>query len=226
MSKKKADDMKNRIISIFHGLFAFFVSGYHIYRDNPQYDQQATPIQHMILLTSAAYFTYDFAACVYYGLSDMALVLHHTLCIMGILSCEMTNNGTTAIILLFLAEVSNFPMHSRVILRQLKMRYTKLYELADCLYLIAYIIARGVFMTRLAFTALPVAETPITPRVALFGIWAQSIYFINEMRSILKTKVKQYKERSQKGISLNWLNENERLHELSYFKNEGKDKVF
>ena len=149
LGQRKINDLKNRVVSIVHGLFALVVSGYHIYRDNPQYDEPATKIQHIILLTSCAYFIYDFFACAIYGLCDMGLILHHTLCLLGIVACEVTNNATTAlskfnhpdIILilplvgLFLAEVSNFPMHFRVVLRTLKMRYTKLYELAECAYI-------------------------------------------------------------------------------------------
>jgi len=97
IGKRKADDLKNRVVSIVHGLFALVVSGYHIYRDNPQYAEPATPIQHIILLTSCAYFIYDFIACVYYGLADTGLVLHHAMCLVGMVSCEMMNNCTTGL---------------------------------------------------------------------------------------------------------------------------------
>jgi len=226
LGKKKIDDLKNRVVSIVHGLFALFVSGYHIYRDNPEYAEPATKIQHIILLTSCAYFIYDFVACAIYGLADMGLVLHHTLCLLGIGACELTNNATTGLMGLFLAEVSNFPMHLRVVLRTLKMRYTKLYELAECMYIVTYIIARGIFITLLVITATPVSATPIMIRFTCIGLWVQSLYFIYEMTGILKRKVKHFKERYQKGISLNWFDDNARLVELSYYKTEGKDKIF
>jgi len=226
MGKKKIDDMKNRIISIVHGLFALLVSGYHIYRDNPQYAEPSTPIQHIIMLTSGAYFTYDFFACAVYGLMDMGLILHHGMCLIGIMSCEMMDNCTTALIGLFLAEVSNFPMHFRAILRTLKMRYTKLFEFADCLYIVTYIIARGIFITLLVITATPVSETPLTIRLTCVGLWIQSLYFIYEMSEILKRKVKHQRERNNKGISYDWFGDNARIKELSYYKNEGSEKVF
>jgi hypothetical protein len=95
--KREADDLRNRIVSILHGLFALFVSGYHIYSDNPQYADAATPIQHVIMLTSGAYFLYDTIACQYYGLSDTNLKVHHGMCTVGILACEITNNATTGL---------------------------------------------------------------------------------------------------------------------------------
>jgi len=127
---------------------------------------------------------------------------------------------------LFLAEVSNFPMHFRVVLRTLKMRYTKLYELAECMYIVAYIIARGIFITLLVIKATPVSSTPIMIRFTCIGLWVQSLYFIYEMTGILKRKVKHFKERCQKNISLNWFDDNSKLVELSYYKSEGKDKIF
>lgn len=226
LGKKKIDDVKNRIVSIAHGLFAFFVTGYHIYRDNPQYAEPATPIQHIIMLTSCAYFTYDFIACAFYGLADMGLVLHHGMVLIGIMSCEMMNNCTTGLLGLFLAEVSNFPMHFRAILRTLKMRYTKLYELSECLYMGTYLMARGIFVTLLVITATPVSETPIAIRITCIGLWVQSLYYIYEMSGILKRKLKNYRERVTKNITYNWFSDNPRLKELSYYKNEGSEKIF
>jgi len=226
ISKREADDLRNRIVSIIHGLFAFFVSGYHIYNDNPQYAQQALPIQHFILLTSAGYFLYDTIACHYYGLTDLSLYTHHGMVLLGTLFCEMSDNATTALMGLFWAEISNCPMHVRCILRTLKMRYTKLYEFSESFYMITYMICRGIFCTHLAITATPVSETPIIIRLVCLGLWLQSVYFIYEMFGILKRKYKQYKERAQKKIDYFWFSENPKLAGLSYYKTEAKDKIF
>jgi len=226
ISKREADDLRNRIVSIIHGLFAFFVSGYHIYSDNPQYAEKALPIQHLILLTSGAYFLYDTIACHYYGLSDLSLYIHHGMCLFGTLMCEISDNATTALLGLFWAEISNCPMHVRCILRTLKMRYTKLYEFSESFYMVTYIICRGIFCTHLAITATPVPETPISIRIVCVGLWLQSVYFIYEMFNILKRKFKQYKERSQKKVTYFWFYDNPKLAELSYYKAEGKDKIF
>jgi len=226
ITKREADDLRNRVVSIIHGLFAFFVSGYHIYKDNPQYADQSTPIQHLILLTSGAYFAYDYIACKYYGLSDLSLLMHHGMCVGGIIVCEAYNNATTGLIGLFWAEISNCPMHVRVILRTIKMRYTKLYEFSETFYLVTYILCRGFFATHLVITAVPVSETPIIIRMVCFGLWLQSVYFIVEMFSIVKRKYKQYKERCQKQISYNWFTNNPKIAGLSFYKTEIKDKIF
>lgn len=226
LGKKKIDDTKNRIVSIVHGLFALLVSGYHIYRDNPQYTEPSQNIQHIIMLTSLSYFLYDFIACVYYGLCDLPLVLHHGMCLLGIGLSELTNNGTCALFGIFFAEVSNFPMHFRCILRTFGMRYTKMYELSEALYIISYIVARGMGITYVVFTATLVSEIPIIVRFTCLGLWVQSLYFIYEMNGILQRKLKYYNERCQKNVSYCWFGESSKLSELSYFRQEGKEKIF
>lgn len=226
LGKKKIDDIKNRIVSIFHGLFALVVTAYHIFRDQPQFTDSTTTIQHIIMLTSCAYFFYDFLACAYYGLVDMGLVLHHSMCLLGMLSCEYYDNATTGLMGLGMAEVSNFPMHFRVILRIFDMRYTKTYELAEILYIVSYAVARGLGTTWLVFAAVPVTSTPILIRLTCMGLWLQSLYFVYEMYGILKRKIRHFKEMSQKKISYNWFDDNPRLGELSFYRKEKKDKVF
>jgi len=226
LGKRKIDDVKNRIVSIAHGLFCVVFTAYHIYTDNPQYAEPATAIQHIIILTSCAYFTYDFFACVVYGLADLGLILHHGMCLAGMVSCVMMNNCTTGLVGLFFAELSNCPMHVRAILRTLKMRYTKLYELCECCYMVIYAVARGIFCTFLVISSTPVSEVPILIRITCTGLWIQSLYYIYEMSGIIKRKLKHHKERVNKKISYHWFSDNARLKELSYYKNEGSDKIF
>ena len=96
-SKKQSDDMKNRIVATIHGLFAFMVSGYHLANDDPHFLQRSTDIQHFILLTSGAYFLYDWVACYWYGLLDIKLNIHHAMCLFGVIVCEYTDNATTSL---------------------------------------------------------------------------------------------------------------------------------
>jgi len=148
------------------------------------------------------------------------------MCLAGIISCEYYDHSTTGLFGLCLAEVSNFPMHFRVILRTLDMRYTKLYEAAECLYIMSYFFARGIGCTVLVINAIPVASTPIFIRLSCIGLWLQSLYFVYEMYGIVKRKTRHFKEMHQKKISYNWFDDNTRLVELSYYRKERKDKVF
>ena len=62
----------------------------------------------------------------------MSLVMHHTFVLLGYGSALMNVHGAYASILgLFFAEISNFPMHFRIILRTYDLKFTKLYELME-----------------------------------------------------------------------------------------------
>lgn len=87
------------------------------------------------MIVSAAYFAYDFLACVYYELADTALVAHHSLAICGYAMATLSKfGGPSSMFGLMCAEVSNFPMHTRCILRTIGLRYTKLYEVCELIY--------------------------------------------------------------------------------------------
>jgi len=106
------------------------------------------------------------------------------------------------------------------------MRYTKLYEAAEILYIVSYFCARGVGCTVLVFAAVPVSSTPIFIRLTCLGLWMQSLYFVYEMYGIFKRKSRHFREMTQKKISYNWFDDNPRLVELSFYRKERKDKVF
>jgi hypothetical protein len=64
------------------------------------------------------------------------LVIHHVFCILGFGFAVYCGYGAIdSIGGLFVAEVSNFPMHMRVILRNFNLKNTKSYELAENIYL-------------------------------------------------------------------------------------------
>lgn len=152
LSKKMADDIRNRLVSITHGLFSFAMTAYHIIAHSPQYNQPLTNFQSLLIMISMSYFTYDLLACMFYGLTDFGLYLHHGLVIFGYAVDEYMGYGGTETLStlslcsllfltniinkvgLFLAEISNCPMHMRKILRSLGMRYTKSHEILEYLY--------------------------------------------------------------------------------------------
>ena len=95
LSKKSADDIRNRIISIIHGLTSFILTLYHLIAERPEYGMNISDTQHFIIIFSSSYFFYDSLACGYYGLVDFALVLHHGLVIFGYFCDEFYGLGGT-----------------------------------------------------------------------------------------------------------------------------------
>lgn len=226
LAPKVDHDVKNRFVGIIHGLLTCILAGYNVFHDQPSYTDKNSDLQIFILLISMGYFVYDYLACVYYGIADKALAIHHSLGVIGYLSGIYANNSTLAICGIFYGECSNSSMHIRALLRIFGKRHTLIHELFDFLYLTIYIIARGVFVTNLAYNAVLISEIPLFLRIACCGLWAQSALFIKEMVFILKRKRLQIKERQKKGIPYFWFTENLEIKKLSYFKKDAKEAIF
>lgn len=96
-----------------------------------------------LLYCAVGYFTYDLLAMAYYGLLDMAMVIHHGVCIFGMTYPLVQGvSGNFVVCGMFVAECSNPPMHIRVILRHLGLRYTKAYETAEISFILLYCFGR------------------------------------------------------------------------------------
>ena len=146
-------DVRNRVVSIAHGLFLCFACGYEFfflmdYKDPNKAMTLAAAcgepnnnFENFIFTMSSAYFLYDFLAMAYYNLLDWAMTVHHFASIIGMmLTLFSGNSGYLLICGMFIGEVSNAFMHVRVILRHFKMRYTLAYEASEISFLVLYII--------------------------------------------------------------------------------------
>jgi len=228
LRKRDQDDVKNRIVSIAHGLFTFLATFYHLKNQDPQFGASNTSFQLFILISSLSYFFYDTVACIYYGIYDTGLILHHSMVLLGYGSAILQQYGATeALSGLFFAEVSNFPMHVRAILKTLGLRYTRLYECLELIYMSTYIIARGVFIPiEVVYNCVSAEMCPLIVKFICCGLAGQSWYYILEMQKILKRKLSQLKERNKKNISYCWLSVNPKLKELSYINTAVRENVF
>jgi hypothetical protein len=115
---------------------ALLLAGYNTYFLPSTCGEKSTSFEELIMSISVGYFTYDLFAMIYLNICDRSMLIHHFLCISGLGSGLFT--GYAAEILvggLFLTEVSNPAMHSRVILKHLGKRYTKAYESSEITYI-------------------------------------------------------------------------------------------
>lgn len=142
-----------------------------------------------------SYVIYDLVACYFYNLFDFGLLVHHSMCILGYLSALSNGYGAmVAIAGLFYAEISNFPMHARMICRNFGLRYSKTYEFSENVYLISYIIARGIMCPiMLSYPTLFTKNVPWIVYIMCNLLIVQSLYYIWQMYGITKKKLKQYK---------------------------------
>lgn len=76
-------DMRNRIVSFFHGAGMLIFTGYHMYFLHSECGANNTNLERNIITISLGYFLYDFFAMAYFGLLDVAMIIHHGVCMLG-----------------------------------------------------------------------------------------------------------------------------------------------
>ena len=226
--KTKTDhDIKNRVVSIVHGLFGFVYPAMYIL--SPGYDScsAGNPSDKFIITMSISYFIYDFAACLYYELYDTSLIIHHVSAIIGYFIAYESNFGAkVAIFGLMIAESSNLAMHLRVIVKLKGYKNTQLYNMLDILYLVQYTLFRGLLCPINLYQAFSCTGVPLVIQLSCFVLSAQSYMFIYRMVKIFKRKIVEQKERNKNNVKLFWFSENPKLKSLEYMKYEKEAKVF
>ena len=79
----------------------------------------------------------------WYGLLDTTMVVHHTVVAMGMSLALLQGTDANLVVGgMMIAEVSNPPMHIRVMLRHLGLRYSKAYEICEIWFLMLYTFGR------------------------------------------------------------------------------------
>ena len=74
-------------------------------------------------------------------------MLHHAAVVTSYLTVLYCGFGGYAnIIGLMFGEISNLPMHVRNILRTYNLKFTKIYDLTEVIYLYSYVIARAIII--------------------------------------------------------------------------------
>lgn len=132
-------DMRNRIVSFFHGTISMILSGYNTYFVHSQCGEHNSKFEEQLLMFSVGYFTYDMVAMAYFRILDKSMFIHHNICIIGMLMGLVNGySGDVLIAALFVSEVSNPAMHVRMVLKHLGLRYSKSYETAELIYMSKY----------------------------------------------------------------------------------------
>jgi hypothetical protein len=120
---------------------------------------------------TGGYFIYDQLCMMVLGVLDLQMFIHHMLCIIGMLTVLYTDIGAGfAGIALFVTEVSNPPMHARVILRTIGKRYTQAYEIAEYLYFAMFFIGRMIVGHPIVYSILMCGPMNILSKIFAAGI--------------------------------------------------------
>jgi hypothetical protein len=181
VSLKKIDDLdvRNRMISFVHGMTLLIVSGHQFYFAPGSCGDSNTPTQKMLIYTAVGYFMYDMTALFYYGLVDATMVIHHSICIIG-MSLPLTYGMSANYIVMgmFIAESSNPFMHVRVILKHYGLRYTKAYECMEITFMSLYMYGRILLGSGVVWNTCLCQHNHLMVRFCSAAIMAQSVFFV------------------------------------------------
>ena len=177
---------------------------------------------------SLGYFAYDTISMALLGILDMDTIIHHGMCLVAFSYSLLTNAGSFYnCLIVVLGEFSNSPMHIRVMLRNINMRYTKLYYTATYLFFATYLFARVVGAHPVIYLACTCEGCPLLIKVCFIVLMLQSYQNFYRMYFVWKGVMRQSAELKQKGIELKWTEplSNEELEKCNFYKKSQEKKV-
>ena len=143
LTKQNELDIQNRFVSLIHGTVLAVFAGYAFYFTPGQCGDVNSQYEKNLIYIAVGYFIYDFLCMAYYGLLDSTMILHHTATATGMtFGLVMGKSANMIIGGMFIAEVSNPPMHFRVMLKHLGLRYSKAYETSEITFIMLYTFGR------------------------------------------------------------------------------------
>ena len=178
---KRLDDLdvRNRIVSFTHGFLLMVLAGYEFYFLRGSCGDRNSQYQKNLMYMSIGYFIYDFGAMCYYGLVDFAMTFHHTICVVGMATPLVQDvSGNYIVMGMYVAEVSNFLMHIRIILKHYGLRYTKAYETAEIGFMMLYIYGRMLVGPAIVWSTITCASNNFVVRFCSLGLFGQSVFFV------------------------------------------------
>ena len=171
---------------------------------------------------------YDVAGMFCFGLLETDMAVHHCLCIGGIIVVLLSGHDACHVVAgLFVAEVSNPPMHVRVMLRNLGLRYTMAYEVAEYCYFVMFFFGRVVMGHPVVYDTITCDSMHLFGKIVSLGVLAQSYLFLYRMYYIMKGRIAETSERNMKKLRIGWFEPMrvEDLKDCKFYKKKTQDKL-
>jgi hypothetical protein len=195
-------DIRNRTVSIFHGLFLIIAPIPELI-DNIPFGSDISTSQEIILSVSIGYFLYD-TICIYcYGIYDKAIMFHHLFSMSIEIIVLLSKAGAIeAIYFCFLFELTNPLLHTKELLRLTGQRNTKAYLCIEMSYFIAFFCFRLLFGVPSLVLTLKNEKIHPVVKTAEICFYILVVYWQIQIFQIMTKRVKEYKERKKLGIEL------------------------
>ena len=198
--------VQNRIVSSIHGLFCIWFSTTELLQ-GIEFGVQMSSFQETALNISIGYFIYD-AICIYiYGLHDTFMMLHHSLVIFPTLYIlTLPNIGAELMCGTLLLEITNPCLHTKNIMKLLNQKDTKIYLIAELVYIFCYVLTRYMIGAPLTYLVLVSDNVYGSIKILYMLFMLLMLKWIIDFVKILRLRLQQYKKRKLEGTHLPWTN--------------------
>jgi hypothetical protein len=109
-----------------------------------------------------------------------------------------------------------------MILKNFKLKHTRLHLTLDYAYMIVYLIARMGFGSHNIIFTVFCRNNLFLVKIAGAFLFLQSLIFSKRMIKILRNKRAESRERKLKGVQLFWFSHNKKIEDLDYYKQSMK----
>ena len=220
-------EVRKRSVAMVRGLFSVFLSGGFLLRNGLEFCVESSSEERVIVLFSLIFFSIESVICWLKGFWDKNLVIHHSCSLVALLLVFLAPFGAKYTVYgLLAADISNFPMNLRGIIRAKGKRHTRLHEVMECSYMALYMVFRGFLAPYNIYSCLSCRKISVLLTLISVFLTAQSWFFISKMLNIVKKKALEYEERRAKGVSLWWLEVNPAQRSLLYFNKIANHGIF
>lgn len=98
----------SNVVSVFHAIIVFVISGFLIYTNGVNYTSESYPAMEHFFIFSSAYFTSDFILGIIKKYNDIPMHVHHIFTILSVLyGATKGRYGDNILWALFITEISN-----------------------------------------------------------------------------------------------------------------------
>mmetsp|Transcript_11790 Transcript_11790/g.17244 ORF Transcript_11790/g.17244 Transcript_11790/m.17244 type:complete len:241 (-) Transcript_11790:1336-2058(-) len=206
LPKKDLWDLRNRVVSAIHGVYCLVLSTIAITHQRSMGDPN-NEFESQVLSVSLGYFLYD-TICMYkYDLYDSFIIIHHSLCLLGMSCTLIAGVGSVDIMYgLFITEISNPCMHIREVLKLANQRGTKTYLIFELSFFGFYFFGRLIIGIPIVYSIVTSWRTHIIQRLMTFSLEVQSFIWAYQMIGISRKRYSEYLDRKLNQVELPWFN--------------------
>lgn len=226
MEGKAAVALKQKFVALIYDVLVLVVPMYNYSKRGMSPKEEEAPEDSLVELAAGTYYIAHLVIIVMYKITNFNQLLHHFLTIATIFGSNFTGYVQIGTLWLVIYQLSHVALHGRAILKDLGLKYTGAYEAVETIYFSVYLFERCVLGTWVYYDVLNYSTISNIIKVLGGGLWIQSLYFSYQMIGLSYKKLMKFKERCQRGIHYNWLEENPKVEKLSYYRREEKEKIF